>query len=240
MNHNEARLLIGAEPHAPPSAELSEHLAGCTECSRFQSEMVALDANIRRALEGAPAGAASAPAAAASVTPITGARKAQKEKPTNVWSGWALAASVAVMSVFVIWALRPSDTLAHDIVAHVEYESDSWTRKQAAPTAAVTDTLAKAGVALDMSSDKVMYARTCLFRGHLVPHLVVSTSRGPVTVLVLPDEKVAHRTNFHEDGMTGVIAPAPHGSIAVLALGSANVDAVAEQIQQSVRWVPQH
>lgn len=239
MNHNEVRLLIGAEPHAPPSPELSEHLASCAECSRFQSEMVALDANIRRALEGAPAGAATPPAAA-SVTPITGARKAKKEKPTNVWSGWALAASVAVVSVFVIWALRPSDTLAHDIVAHVEYESDSWTRKQAASPAAVTDTLAKAGVALDMSSDKVMYARTCLFRGHLVPHLVVSTARGPVTVLVLPDEKVAHRTNFHEDGMTGVIAPAPHGSIAVLALGSANVDAAAEQVQQSVRWLPQH
>jgi len=240
MNHNEARLLIGAEPHAPPSAELSEHLANCRECSRFQSEMVALDANIRRALEGAPAGAANAPAATASVTPITGVRKAKKEKPTNVWSGWALAASVAVVSVFVIWALRPSDTLAHELVAHVEYESDSWSRKQAAPPAAVTDTLAKAGVALDMSSDKVMYARTCLFRGHLVPHLVVSTLRGPVTVLVLPDEKVAHRTNFHEDGMTGVIAPAPHGSIAVLALGSASVDDVAAQVQQSVRWLPQH
>ena len=135
MNHNEARLLIGAEPHAPPSAELSEHLANCRECSRFQSEMVALDANIRRALEGAPAGAASAPAATASVTPITGVRKAKKEKPTNVWSGWALAASVAVVSVFVIWALRPSDTLAHELVAHVEYESDSWSRKQAAPPA---------------------------------------------------------------------------------------------------------
>lgn len=240
MNHNEARLLIGADPHAPPSPELSAHLAGCAECSRFQSEMVSLDANIRRALEGASAVAMSTPAAPApaSVTPISGAPKARKEKPTNVWSGWALAASVAVVSVFAIWALRPSDTLAHELVAHVEYESDSWTRKQPAPTAAVTDTLAKAGVALDMNSDKVMYARTCLFRGHLVPHLVVSTARGPVTVLVLPDEKVAHRTNFHEDGMTGVITPAPHGSIAVLALGRASVDAVAEQVQQSVRWLP--
>jgi hypothetical protein len=38
--------------------------------------------------------------------------------------------------------------------------------------------------------------------------------------------------------MTGVITPAPHGSIAVLAQGSANVDAVAQQVQQSVRWLP--
>jgi hypothetical protein len=35
-----------------------------------------------------------------------------------------------------------------------------------------------------------------------------------------------------------VISPAPHGSIAVLMKGSENVDAVAQQVQQSVRWLP--
>jgi hypothetical protein len=238
MNHNEARLLIGAEPDAPLSADLSEHLASCPECAQFRREMVMLDANIRRALEQGPAGV-GATAQVATVTPITSARAARPEKTANVWSGWALAASFAIASVLVIWALRPSDTLAHDIVAHVESESDSWLDKQPVAPATVTETLAKAGVALDVSSDKIMYARTCLFRGHRVPHLVVSTTQGPVTVLVLPDEKVAHRTAFHEDGMTGVITPAPRGSIAVLALGNEQIDAVAQQIQKSVRWLPQ-
>jgi hypothetical protein len=237
MNHNEARLLIGAEPDSPPSPELASHLASCADCAQFHREMVTLDANIRRALERGPVVAAAAPVA--SVTPIEHARTARKEKPTNVWSGWALAASVAVASVLVIWALRPTETLAHDIVAHVEYESDSWSSKQPVSPAAVDGILAKAGVVLDMSSDKVMYARTCLFRGHLVPHLVVHTPSGPVTVLVLPDEKVTRKTNFHEDGMTGVITPAPHGSIAVLALGNDSVEAASEQIQQSVRWLAQ-
>jgi hypothetical protein len=238
MNHNEARLVIGAEPDSPPSPELAAHLASCAECAQFRREMVTLDANIRRALESGPVGAAAAPVA--SVTPINDARTPRKQKPTNVWSGWALAASVAVASVLVIWALRPSDTLAHDIVTHVEYESDSWSSKQPVSPDAVKNILAKAGVALDMSSDKVMYARTCQFRGHLVPHLVVHTPRGPVTVLVLPDEKVTGKTSFHEDGMTGVITPAPHGSIAVLALGTESVAAAAEEVQRSVRWLPQH
>jgi Protein of unknown function (DUF3379) len=238
MNHNEARLLIGAEPDSTPSPELASHLANCAECAQFQREMVALDANIRRALEHGPVAALPAPAAA-SVTPIKKATAARKGKPTNVWSGWALAASVAIASVLVIWALRPSDTLAHDIVAHVEYEADSWSSKEPVSPGTVSDILAKAGVALDMNSDKVMYARTCLFRGHLVPHLVVHTPRGPVTVLVLPDEKVPQQTNFHEDGMTGVITPAPHGSIAVLALGNESVEAAAQEVQQSVRWLAQ-
>lgn len=227
MNHNEARLLIGSDPNSVP-AELAEHVAGCPECAQFQREMIKLETDIRRALGPA----------AASVTPIDSARAARGPKPAKVWSGWALAASVAIASVLVIWALRPSDTLAHDLVTHVEYESGSWASKQPVPPAVVTETLAKAGVALDMSSDKVMYARSCLFRGHVVPHLVVSTPQGPVTVLVLPDEKVKNWTSFHEDGMTGVITPATHGSIAVLAQGSENIDAVARQVEQSVRWLP--
>ena len=237
MTHNEARLLIGAEPHAAPNLELAEHLATCAECAQFQSEMIVLDGNIRRALEHGPL--TGTPTPVDSVTQISNARAARPAKPPSVWSGWALAASVAVASVLVMWALRPGDTLARELVTHVEYESDSWSSDRVVPPATVNDILAKAGVALDMGSDKVMYARRCFFRGHVVPHLVVSTSRGPVTVLVLPHEKVRERMNFHEDGMTGVITPAPHGSIAILALGSESIDAVAQEVQQSVHWLSQ-
>jgi hypothetical protein len=235
MNHNEARLLIGAEPHAATTPELAEHLTTCAECAQFQREMIMLDGNIRRALEHGPMTAAPV----ASVTRISTARAARQAKPLSSWSGWAWAACAAVASVLVIWALRPSDTLAHDLVAHVEFESDSWSSDHPIPATRTNDILAKAGVALDMSSDKVVYARNCLFRGHVVPHLVVTTSRGPVTVLLLPHEHVTQRTTFHEDGMTGVITPAPHGSVAILALGSESVDAAAREIQQSVRWLPQ-
>ncbi len=247
MNHNEARLLIGADPHSVPP-ELAEHLASCPECAQFQREMIALDENIRRALEQAPLSGAqpgeaplsAAPptGAAASVTPITSAPGVRRRTRKNAWSGWALAASVALVSMLAVWTLRPTDTLAHDVVAHIEYESRSWTSTEQPPPAEVNETMAQAGVALDMSSDKVMYAHSCLFRGHVVPHLVVSTPEGPVTVMVLRYETVKHRMNFHEDGMTGVITPAPHGSIAVLMKGNENIDAVAQQMQQSVRWLP--
>jgi hypothetical protein len=233
MNHNEARLLIGADPHSVPP-ELAGHLASCPECSQFRSEMTALDANIRRALEEAPLSATPP----ATVTPITSAPAARRSKPISAWSRWALAASVAVISILAVWALRPTDTLAHDVIAHVEYESNSWSSKEDPPTAEINETMAQAGVALDMSSDKVMYAHSCLFRGHVVPHLVVSTPQGPVTVMVLRYESVKHPMNFHEDGMTGVITPAPHGSIAVLMKGNENIDAVAQQVRQSVRWLP--
>jgi len=233
MKHSEAQLLIGADPNSVLSPELAEHLASCPECLQFQRETLVLDANIRRVLEQASSNAAPAP-----VTPITGSRTARRRKTDNVWRGWALAASVVIVSMLAVWVLRPTDTLAHDVVAHVEGEPMSWSSTQQVPPGAASEILAKAGVALDTSSDKVVYARTCPFRGHEVPHLVVTTSRGPVTVLVLRYETVKKQVSFHEAGMTGVITPAPHGSIAVLAKGDDNIDAVAAQMQQDVRWLP--
>jgi hypothetical protein len=58
-----------------------------------------------------------------------------------------------------------------------------------------------------------------------------------VTVLILRNQQVSTRRSFHEQGMSGVIVPAPQGSIAVLARDGANVDAAAAQMQQEVRWV---
>ena len=238
MNHNEARLLIGGDPHTV-SPELAEHLAGCPECAQFQREMTVLDDNIRRALEKAPLSVAPPGTTAATVTPITNAPAAQQRKRAKTWSGWALAAGVAAISMIAVWTLRPNESLAHDVVTHIQYESNSWSSNEQVTAADVKETLARAGVAIDMDSGKVMYAHSCMFRGHVVPHLVVSTPQGPVTVMVLRHESVKHRMSFHEDGMSGVITPAPHGSLAVIMQGNENIDAVAQQVQQSVRWLPQ-
>jgi Protein of unknown function (DUF3379) len=268
MNHREARLLIGGDPSLV-SPELAEHLASCPECAQFEREMISLDEKIRRALQQPPAAAglasgasisvapvtaapinaaaAGRPAAVAPVSPpsakvipITAARRPRRARTTS-WSGRALAASafLAAVVTVAVWALRPTDTLAHDVVTHIEGEPKSWASTQQVSSNTLNEILRKAGVTLDANSDKVMYARTCLFRGHEVPHLVVSTSRGPVTVLVLRYENVKARESFHEDGMMGVITPAPHGSIAVLAKGNDNIDEVAAQVQQSVRWLPE-
>jgi len=233
MNHNEVQLLIGADPHPGPPA-IAEHLANCPDCAQFQREMTALDGNIRLAMERAPLGAAPA----ATVTPIANAPAALRRKHTSVGAGWAVAASVAVISMVAVWTIRPTDTLAHEVVVHVEDEPKSWSMNQQPPTAKIKQTLAEAGVALDMSFNEISYVHSCPFRGHMVPHLVVSTPTGPITVIVLRYESVKHPMIFHEDGMTGVITPAPPGSIAVLMKGNQNIDAVARQVRQSMQWMP--
>jgi Protein of unknown function (DUF3379) len=217
----QARLQIGADP-AGSSAELEEHLRECAPCRQFREEMRALDANIRRALERPP--------------PRVGTAAGR-----TAWRSWALAASalLAMLTVFAVWLLRPTDTLARDVVAHVQEEPESWLLRQQVDAQGIDAALRGAGVKLDITSDRITYAQSCWFRDHYVPHLVVQTAQGPATVLILRNEHVSGRRSFHEGGMSGVLVPAPQGSIAVLTRGSANVEAAAAQMQQDVRWLPQ-
>jgi hypothetical protein len=214
------RLEIGADP-AGSAAELEEHLRGCASCHQFREEMRTLDANIRRALERPPDGVV-------------------RPRLATPWRPWALAASVllAMLAVLSVWLLRPSDTLAHEVVAHVRQEPDSWLAHQQLDAHSIDETLRGAGVKLDITSDRISYAQSCWFHGHYVPHLVVQTAQGPVTVMILRNQRVSGRHSFQESGMSGVIVPAPRGSIAVVSRGGANLETLATQMQQDVRWLP--
>jgi hypothetical protein len=220
VNCQDARRFIGAEPYVT-SRELAEHLQGCPACAEFQLEMVALEANIRRALEEPPV---AAPAR-------------QRRRPLVARSGWALAASVllAFLATLAVWALRPSNSLAQEVVAHVIAEPQSWAGRDVVSAAALDGILRKSGLILDATPYSVVYANSCWFRGHYVPHLVVRTAHSLVTVLILRNEKVDARQTFSEDGLAGVIVPAASGSIAVLGEGSAQLDDVAARMRAAVR-----
>jgi hypothetical protein len=221
VNCPEARLLIGAAP-ASATPALEEHLAACPECTRFRAEMQALDGNIRRALQDPP----------------ERAPRARRAQP--VFRPLALAASVLLaITVVGVWLLRPSDTLAHEVVAHVQAESGSWATHEQIDGAAITRALRAAGVGFDVTSDKVTYAHSCLFRGQHVPHLVLQTDKGPVTVLLLRHVQVRSPQSFQEAGLNGVIVPAESGSIALVAQHDAGLERLAQQMRQDVRWLPE-
>ena len=130
---------------------------------------------------------------------------------------WAIAASVVVVIVGALaWFLNPRDSFAGQVIDHVNGEAFSLVRtSQPADAAELEEILARAGIRLKPDQMLVSYAARCEFRGHVVPHLVVQTEHGPVTVLVLADETVK-TTRIDVVGFDGVVVPAPRGSLVVL------------------------
>jgi len=211
-----ARLQIGGDPHNLPP-EVVAHLPTCAACARFLQETLALDGRLRTALE----------------LPLSEFRQ-KRQAPVR---RFALAASVALALLLAggFWVLKPQSALAHEVVAHVLEESSSWDQQQLLPAAEVADILRTAGVEFDASLP-VVYGYACPFRGHRVPHFVVQTANGPMTVMLLAHEKVSKRTEFSEAGLHGELLPAGRGSVAVLMRSGAVPEDLAGKIVSAARW----
>lgn len=232
MNCLELRRTLGADPgHRTP--ELETHLAECAACAKYAADMTRLEATLRRALEVPVPPAGARPAAAA--VPV-----ARAARPRARWL--ALAASlvgVVVLSA-TLWSLYPREALATALVAHMAHEPQSRQRTDV-PVApgALAYVLHRSGVALDPQAPLVSYAQSCWFRGWFVPHLVVQTPDGPMTVMVLPHERVGTPTMVDEGGYRVLIVPAARGSIAVLTEGpvpAASIEAIVTRIAAAVRF----
>jgi hypothetical protein len=234
MTHEEARLLIGAAP-AAQSPALAAHLAQCSQCTLFQQQMQRIDQDLGR-LFAAPL-EARAPARIVPL-PLIPRAQPQATRPRDVGL-MALAASlVLALGVgTVFWTLRPEPSLAAGVLDHVAHESASWSEVTPMTASATAKVLAGADVWLDPADTTVIYARSCLFSGHWVPHLVVRTAAGPVTVMVLNQEHIAARQSFRQNGYSGILAPAPGGgTLAVIAQGDPDLDTVARALGPHLHW----
>ena len=210
------RAAIGGDPHGL-APEITAHLATCAACRKFHEETLALDGRIRSALE----------------LPLAKFRKA----PAPPRQRFALAASVVLALLIAggFWILRPQPALADEIVQHIDHESASWGAHQVLPGSEIAKVLALAGVNFD-STMPVVYAMACPFHGRRVPHLVLQTANGPMTVMLLAHEKIPARQEFSENGYQGILLPAGEGSVAVLMRNGKVPDAVAADVVSGVRW----
>jgi hypothetical protein len=232
VNCLDVRRTLGAEP-GRRTPELEAHLAGCAACAKYAAEMARLEATLRRALE------VPVPVP----VPAAGVRPAAATRPRGHGPRWyALAASVAAAAVLAaaLWSFYPREALATALVGHMTHEPQSWQRT-AVPVApgALAYVLHRSGVALAPDAPLVSYANSCWFRGWFVPHLVVQTAAGPMTVMVLPHEHVAAPALVDEGGYRVMIVPAAHGAIAVLTQGpvdAGSIQDVVARIAAAVRF----
>lgn len=228
MQHSEFRQLAGAHPqHLGPAAQA--HAGQCAECAEYLAQMRQLDSLMKRAME------VPAPVSG-NVTPMRTV-VLKNRTPARVF---ALAASMllAVMVGAGIWIASSRDTLAADVIVHVREEPDAMVATDKRVTQAeLDDVLRRAGVRLKSGTQTVSVARTCPFRGKTIPHLVVQTRAGPITVLVLGDEHLTSARAFDEQGYAGILRPSGRGAVAIIANSPAALDEAAAQVEAAVEWI---
>jgi hypothetical protein len=219
VNCEAARFALEAEP-ACTDPLLAAHLRTCPDCATYRDELVDLDDRLRAALQvPVPATVLRKPVASLPAA-------ARPRRLTQF--AWAASMGAVALLVGVLWSAFPRTSLAADVAAHMAHEPAAWGTTESLPVSRVVPTLERQGVRLRPGVVDVTYVQTCWFRGHRVPHLVVTARDGtPVTVMVLTAENVTSRRTFDERGYRGVLLPAKRGGLAVLARDGDDVDVEA-------------
>lgn len=224
MNCLDFRRQVGAEP-AAGGPEFDAHRRECAACARHQDELRALDGLIARALAVDPA-RIRRPAAGAGGGPATRRRY------------FAIAASIVVgLSVgLVLLVSAPRASIAREVVDHVVHEPGTMNLLVPVAAGALAGVLDPEGTRLRPGIGDVTFAARCVHQGHVVPHLVVRMPEGAVTVLLLRHREIDEPVQIAEQGLEGVVFPAPRGSIAIVGQGLKDPARVAQKVFEAVDW----
>ena len=234
MNCEEYKLAIAAEPALEGGAE---HVAACAECQAYRAEMQAFDRRIAAAL------GIAVPTLTLPELPELNAEKVvtlRQRRPMKAPTWFAIAATVLVAAFIGIRVSTddlPHASLAEQVLAHMDHEPYAL---QVSSRPVSDERLARVVPTriATMSHDAglITYAQSCEINGHEVPHLVIQGVRGPITILLMPEESISGNQVIDGESIQGFIFSVGSGSIAIIGEKDEQLDSVKQSILDSVRW----
>jgi hypothetical protein len=228
MECTEFKRAAGADPqHLSTAAR--DHMVRCPPCEQYCEQyaqhMLSLDDLLQRALR----------------VPVSSQLPRSSQPHPRSAARWlALAASLLVTVGVVggIWLALPRSTLASELIEHVSAEQDIVAAAAPLDATELNKALRSSGVRLTRTREHpVWYATSCPFRGREVPHLLVQTAQGRVTVLLLAGVKVRSVQRFDEQGYRGTILPSGPGSIAIIATNQEAIEEATKHVAAAVEWI---
>ena len=234
MNCEHYREAILAEPSFDGGAG---HVSECAACQEYRHEMLALNETISRAL------AINVPELVMPELPkvetdkvVTLADRRRVSAPA-----WLAVAATVVIAAFL--GIRfvgngiEFDSLADEVLAHVDHEPYALRVTDEPVSQSRLASVVSGDIArMDHSAGLITYAQSCTINGHEVPHLVIQGERGPVTILLMPDETIADAIPLHDEYSNGVILPVGNGSIAIIGVRDEDLNNIEESVVKSVMW----
>jgi hypothetical protein len=154
---------------------------------------------------------------------------------------WFAVAATVVLATSI--SLRTSslfqsyESLAEEVLAHLDHEPDSLRITDVAVTERRLMRVVPASLArFERDTSLITYAKSCVINGNEVPHLVIQGQHGPVTILLMPEERVSESTPLDGVSVKGVILPVGKGSIAIIGDREEQLEPIQENVVNSVAW----
>lgn len=221
----------------PGFEDESGHLEGCASCQALTAEVASLESQMKAALE------IGVPELRMPDLPDIEADNVVQMQTRRMMSkpAWFAVAATVVLAVFVgIRTVPVGDnlgTLEERVLAHIDHEPGALV---VSDTPVTNRGLARAvpQQVANMNHDAglITYAQSCVINGQTIPHLVIQGERGPITILLMPDEFVESATVVEGKSIHGFILPVGKGSIAIVGERDEQLDRVKQNVLDSVMW----
>lgn len=225
MNCLEFRREILIDP-CQASEEAEAHAGSCAACADFRAHALAMEATISEGLRvPVPARLADRVIAAATSDGVA--------RPRRRLPALAASALLAIALVLGMVAMR-DDPFARSCIDFVVDEEANAILTSKAPNPEelqrVTQSLK---VSLPPQLGEVRYIGKCPFQGSVIHHVVLITPQGKATLLLLPDRSVDAKALASARGLRSIVRPAGHGSVAIIAASTRNLERIEGMIARS-------
>jgi len=210
MNCLDARRAILTEPQNLSEA-LHEHVRSCNACAAFKKDQLIFEQQLVDTMKvEAPEGLASRILLAQSTGKV--------QLQTKQRRIYAIAASfVLAVGVMIGVQLLPNTQPVEQLVlSHVHNEAKHLKDHLNVGGTKLQTIFSKLNMKVSGTFGKVNYAGNCDIRKRDGAHLIIQGKFGPVTVLIMPFEKVTKRLEMHDQRFHGVVIPTLRGSFAIV------------------------
>lgn len=154
---------------------------------------------------------------------------------------WFAVAATVVLGLSIALRMSPVfedyETLADEVLAHLDHEPGALRVTDVPVSDRRLQRVVPASLAVfDREATLITYANPCIINGHRVPHLVIQGQHGPITILLMPDERVVETTPLDGNAVHGVILPVGDGSIAIIGPRDEPLEPIQENVRASLTW----
>ncbi|MEM6641294.1 MAG: DUF3379 family protein [Pseudomonadota bacterium] len=232
MNCEEFRRQLMRDPETLTD-EMAARVEECEVCRSLAEQVMTMDPILREAM------AVEVPANLGQTVMMQRILERRRRGRAPLF---ALAATV-LLGVGVasgIWlggGASQANVMAQHLVEHIEHEADLLQPSDVTVSLQrVSNVLQQADVRMQRDVGRIRHAGLCEFRGNQVPHLVVHTDTGPVTVMLLSKESVDAPESFEYGGYRGVIVPNGTGSIAIIGGDTGSIEPVRQRFEDAIEY----
>jgi hypothetical protein len=217
-----------ADPrHLSEAAE--EHLIACPACQSFSRRINAQE----RLLQGM----VSIDVPDSLAERIIVSSRARTRAPFALW-GLAASVLLSVGMGVQFWHTAPDREHVAMAVEHVRHEPEALMSTRLIEPERVAQVFENFGARVRVPLSAVRYVKLCPVPGGTGWHIVFDTAKGPVTVLLMPQqsERKARIITASYDGMGVHVEPGGQGFFAVVAGDKEQARAASAMLSQHVSW----